>query len=86
MVVLIRIAGNQYARSFFEMVWWVPFAGFAAAALHAGYVIFRMWQAENGEGLICVRCGGPLGGEKDGRYGEYRSCMSCGKNINNRNY
>lgn len=86
MVMLTKAADSQYTRGIFEMLWWLPFVGIAAAAIHCGYVIFRVWQAESGEGPICGRCGGPLGIEKDGRYGEYRTCISCGKYVSNRNY
>ena len=86
MAVLDQAADNQYFRAAFEMLWWLPLGLLAAALFFGVYAIYRLWEAENGEGAICHRCGGPLGAEKDGRYGEYRTCMNCGKNVSNRKY
>ena len=47
------------------------------------FVRFYRWT--KGNGLLC-RCGGLLGREHDGRYGPYRKCLGCGRNVSQREY
>jgi hypothetical protein len=56
----------------------------AAAALWA-YTTYRLWRASRGEGVLCG-CGGLLGREINGRYGPYRKCMRCSRNVPRRDY
>jgi hypothetical protein len=63
-----------------------PFAFLGFAFVYGGWVYYRFTQAEAGDGPICTSCGGPLGHERDGRYGDYRKCLACGTNVNNRHY
>ena len=68
------------------LVWrWVPALVGLAALSHGAWVTWQLLQAELGSGLLC-NCGGPLGAERDGRYGPYRRCRCCGKNIARRYY
>lgn len=39
----------------------------------------RLIRAKLGHGLICHCCGGPMD-EKQGRWGDYRHCLNCGRN------
>ena len=87
--VLTALAGKmgqshvlaQFARD----VGWCSIAAFAGALLLGAHATYRLWRAEKGEGLLCG-CGGLLKGEIDGRYGPYRQCMRCSRNVPRREY
>lgn len=64
---------------------WVPMSAFVAAIAYGTWAVVRLWRAEHGEGLLCG-CGGLLGRERDGRYGPYRQCLKCSKNVAQRHY
>ncbi|MBB1089465.1 hypothetical protein H4F99_13355 [Lysobacter sp. SG-8] len=64
---------------------WGSLAALFYATLHGAWVTARLWRAERGEGLLC-ECGGPLGAEINGRYGPYRRCWSCRRNVPCRHY
>lgn len=49
------------------------------------YGSVRLIRAEQGKGLLCD-CGGLLGREIDGRFGFYRKCMRCSRNVAQRYY
>lgn len=86
MAVLSPLRDSQLTAGFFETLRWLPLGGLAFALLYGGWVTFRLAQAEHGHGHLCPRCGGPLGHERDGRYGDYRQCLACGHNANHRHY
>lgn len=46
----------------------------------------RLLLWNQGYGVMCDRCGGPLGREKSGRYSIYRTCMGCGANRNEKHW
>jgi hypothetical protein len=46
---------------------------------------YRLWRWQRGDCPACD-CGGLLGRERDGRYGPYRKCLACGRNLNERYY
>jgi hypothetical protein len=46
---------------------------------------YNLWRWQRGDGPIC-ECGGLLGFERDGRYGPYRKCLACSRNVNERHY
>jgi DNA-directed RNA polymerase subunit RPC12/RpoP len=60
---------------------WVLLGGIAVAVLLAIAPLYRFWQWQQGAGLRCLNCGGPLGDLVDGRYGPYYKCLRCGTNI-----
>ena len=45
----------------------------------------RAERRKRGEGVLCA-CGGLLGPEIDGRYGLYRKCLGCRRNVARRDY
>jgi len=69
----------------FDTLRWGPLAMAAAGTGIGFFRCYRTYQALNGAGLIC-HCGGPLGGEVDGRYGPYRKCMSCQRNLSHKHW
>lgn len=76
---------SPYLAGMFATARWVPLAALVFATAHGAWVSYRLWQAERGVGLLC-ECGGLLGGERDGRYGPYRQCMACSRNVARRHY
>jgi len=60
-------------------------AALAFAVMHGAWVSYRLWQTERGKGLLC-ECGGLPGAERDGRYGPYRRCRACSRNVVRRHY
>ena len=76
---------SPYLAGTLGAVRWVPLAALAFAAMHGLWITYRLWQADRGKGLLCA-CGGLLGGEIDGRYGPYRRCFRCSRNVPQREY
>lgn len=76
---------SPYLVGMFATARWIPVAALAFATVHGAWVGYRLWQAERGEGLLCD-CGGLLGAEWDGRYGPYRRCLACSRNVARRHY
>ena len=70
----------------FDVLRWVPLAGLGFALFYGGWVTYRLVQAERGDGPLCPRCGGPLGFEKYEPYSPHRTCLACGKHVNERYY
>ena len=68
-----------------ELLRLASLGAFAFALGWGTYASVRMIRAEEGKGLLCD-CGGLLGREIDGRYGLYRKCMCCGRNVNRMHY
>lgn len=86
MFVLAPVQSGPLAGGVFAALRWVPLAGLAFAMGYGGWVTLRLSQAERGIGHLCPRCPGPLGREKLGRYGLYRTCLCCGQHANERHY
>lgn len=77
--------GNPYLAPLLAAGLWVPLAALAFAAGHGAWVTYRLWRADRGEGVLCA-CGGLLGAERAGRYGRYRQCLACSRNVAHRHY
>ena len=86
MGALAPLRDSQMTAGIFATFRWLPVGGMAFGLFYAGWVTYRLAQAEQGKGYVCPRCGGPLGQEQDGRYGEYRRCLTCGHNVSRRYY
>ncbi len=67
---------------------WGSLLAMAAGAILLLVVSYRFWRWERGLGPACPNCGGPLGGERNGirGRGDYRACLQCNKNVNERFY
>ena len=76
---------NPYLASLVGMARWAPLAALTVGLGHGSWTTFRIWRAENGEGLLC-ECGGLLGQERAGKYGPYRRCLACRRYISQRHY
>ena len=76
---------SRHLASYVSLARWAPLAALAFAFGHGSWTTFRIWRAERGDGLLC-ECGGLLGYERDGRYGPYRRCLACSRNIAQQHY
>lgn len=88
LVLTWLISGLQVSLNLpdvFSAARWLPMAVFALAIAHGSWTTFRLWRAHHGEGLLC-ECGGLLGHEREGRYGPYRRCLACERNVAQRHY
>lgn len=82
---LSGLQGSPLTDGLFSALRWGPVAMFGWGALLTCHALYRIWQWNRGEGLLCA-CGGILGSEINGRYGLYRKCLACGDNVNCRHY
>lgn len=85
MWVASGLDAGSYAAAIFAPVKWASLAALVFGSLHGGWTTYRLWRAERGEGVLCD-CGGLLGPEIDGRYGPYRKCLACRRNVARREY
>lgn len=76
---------DPYLASIFATARWAPLLAMGFAIAHGSWITYRLWRADRGEGLLCG-CGGLLGGEIYGRYGPYRRCFRCSRNVPQREY
>lgn len=83
-----EVRSGSYAAPIINLLPWVSLIPFAMGSWLLAAASFRLWRYERGEGPMCNKCGGPLGGEKVGKRGrgDYRTCMQCGTNVNERFY
>lgn len=64
---------------------WVPYAALVGTVLFGAWATWRVSRARRGIGVLCP-CGCALGAERDGRYGPYRKCLGCSKNVARKYY
>ena len=64
--------------------WAVAVLFFAAVGMGV-WNLYRWHRWEMGATLDC-ECGGLLGNERAGRWGFYRQCLACDKNVARRHY
>lgn len=83
--LLSGLQASAYTAGLWNGLRWLPIAMLGFGLLLVGHALYRLWRWQRGEGLLCG-CGGLLGREIDGRYGPYRRCLACGRNVNERRY
>lgn len=76
---------SPYTAGLRDDLRWVPIAVLGFGLFLVGHAVYRLWRWRRGEGLLCD-CGGLLGRELNGRYGSYRQCFACNRNVNERHY
>lgn len=84
--LISSLADNEMARGIYQVAVWFPAAALLISAMLAAWTAYRCRQAAHGIGPICPYCEGPLGPEKLGRYSPHRTCLACGKHVNERHY
>lgn len=86
MALIGALRANPLAAGLTQLVRWIPLVGFGLGFFYCAWVTWRLWQADQGIGALCPRCGGPLGSEKYRPYSPHRTCLVCGKHANERHY
>ncbi len=88
-LLLLEASSAMAQHALFEqiagMLRWGSLGAFVVALGAGTYAGVRLVRADQGKGLLCD-CGGLLGREIDGRYGYYRKCMRCSRNVNRKHY
>lgn len=69
---------SAYLTALGDALRWLPYGLLGLAVLLGIFASLRLMRWETGDALICS-CGGLLGGEREGRFGAYRTCMACGR-------
>lgn len=87
--VAFQLKGLEESRVLAGMAGLAPWA--AGAGLVTGVLLiaesgWRLLRWEHGGGPVCRYCGGPLGVEREGRYGPFRRCVACDRNTSARYY
>ena len=76
--LLTDAAPSTSAHPLGDALRWMPYGLLGLAALLGVIASVRLLRWETGDALICG-CGGLLGGERQGRFGSYRTCPACGQ-------
>lgn len=79
------IAQHQLLAGIAQALRWASIAAFGLAVLAGTLGTVRFYRAERGLGLLCD-CGGLLGRKINGRYGPYRRCLRCSRDVPQREY
>lgn len=70
----------------YAMVRWLPALAIAVSVTLALGATLRLWHWDQGRSALVCECGGLLGRERPGRFGAYRKCLACNRNVNERYY
>lgn len=84
--LLLSAAKTPLLAEIYAAASWVAAAGALLSLTMFGWVGVRLYRWEQGHGPDCTGCAGLLGHERSGRYGPYRRCLACGKNVAQRDY
>ena len=82
MLPLGMIRESQLLAGFYALARWAPALAIAASVILGLIATLRLWRWDQGRSQLVCECGGLLGYERDGRYGLYRKCLACGRNVN----
>jgi len=70
----------------YAMARWLPTLAIAVSVTLALVATLRLWRWDQGRSALVCECGGLLGRERPGRFGAYRKCLACNRNVNERYY
>ena len=77
--LLTSAAPTTFVHPLGDALRWLPYGLLGLAVLLGLVASLRLLRWETGDALICS-CGGLLGSERQGRFGVYRKCGTCGRN------
>jgi hypothetical protein len=60
---------------------WILLGSVALALFVLIEPLWRLWRFSQGKGPACRYCSGPVGGQRQGRWGSHRRCMNCRENT-----
>lgn len=85
MLPLGMIRESQLLSGIYAVDRLAPAAALVASVILGLIATVRLWRWDRG-GLLVCECGGLLGRERPGRFGAYRKCLACGRNMNEKYY
>lgn len=65
----------------YAMARWLPALAIAVSVIFGLIATVRLWRWDQGSSPLVCECGGLLGRARDGRYGRYRKCQACSRNV-----
>lgn len=84
-ILSARVA-EQPILSAFASVLRLASTGMMAGAIFAGVAgLIALLRWDRGQTYVCT-CGGMLGFERDGRWGVFKRCLACGRNVAKKHY
>lgn len=86
MLPLGMIRESSLRAGIYAVARWAPALAIAASVIPGLIVTVRLWRWDQGRRLLVCECGGLLGRERPGRFGAYRKCLACNRDVNERYY
>lgn len=86
MVPLGMIRESQLLAGMYAAVRWAPVLAIGLSVILGLIATVRLWRWDHGRSALVCDCGGLLGSERNGRYGAYRKCLACNRDVNERYY
>lgn len=86
MLPLGVIRESPLLAGIYALARWAPALAIAASVILGLIATLRLWRWDQGRSQLVCECGGFLGKERDGRYGLYRKCFACRRNVNEKYY
>ena len=78
--------GSAFGSALRTPLSWFALGLFVMASVMLARTIFVFWQWETGRWTRLCPCSGVLGAERRGRWGPYRRCYACGRNVSAKHY
>lgn len=77
---------SPFFAGVYAMARWLPALAIVASVILGLIATVRLWRWDRGQAEPTCECGGLLGRPRAGRYGTYRRCLACNRNVNERNW
>lgn len=86
MLPLGMIRESQLLSGVYAVARLAPALAIVASVIFGLVATVRLWRWDQGRSLLVCECGGLLGRERPGRFGAYRKCLACNRNVNEKHY
>jgi len=86
MLPLGMIRETPLLAGIYAVARWAPALAIAASVILGLIATVTLWRWDQGRSQLVCECGGLLGRERPGRFGAYRKCLACSRNVNEKNY
>lgn len=83
---LEMIRESQVLAGIYAMARWAPAMEIVTSVILGLIATVRLWRWDHGHSQLVCECGGLLGRERPGRFGAYRKCLACNRNVNEEYY
>ena len=86
MLPLGMIRESPLLAGIYALARWAPALAIVVSVILGLIATVRLWRWDQGHSRLVCECGGLLGRERPGRFGAYRKCLSCNRNVNEKYY